>query len=195
MLRNVAALPEDILQDCLGALDRAEILVRIDSELEDSIEFQHEMVRQVTYELMVEKVRENIHGRILAAFESDETWSDGPDTLCYHAMRAKDWLKAFGYGRGAAQKCLVRSAYADAVDYFGIAMSSLDKMPITLRGRQMQLTSGWRREWHSSGPVRLPSGSISEKRPNAGLVELTTSEEGRRHDRHGGWTEFLRNAN
>ncbi|MET4198226.1 class 3 adenylate cyclase/tetratricopeptide (TPR) repeat protein [Bradyrhizobium sp. LA8.1] len=132
MLRNVAALPEDILQDCLGALDRAEILVRIDSELEDSIEFQHEMVRQVTYESMVEKVRENIHGRILAAFESDETWSDGPDTLCYHAMRAKDWLKAFGYGRGAAQKCLVRSAYADAVDYFGIAMSSLDKMPMTL---------------------------------------------------------------
>ena len=131
MLRNVAALPEDILQDCLGALDRAEMLVRIDSELEDSIEFQHEMVRQVTYESMVEKVRENIHGRILAAFESDETWSDGPDTLCYHAMRAKDWLKAFGYGRGAAQKCLVRSAYADAVDYFGIAMSSLDKMPMT----------------------------------------------------------------
>ncbi|GAA0002048.1 hypothetical protein BRDID11002_20490 [Bradyrhizobium diazoefficiens] len=75
-------------------------LVRIDSELEDSIEFQHEMVRQVTYESMVEKVRENIHARILAAFESDETWSDGPDTLCYHAMRAKDWLKAFGYGRG-----------------------------------------------------------------------------------------------
>ena len=40
MLRKVAALPEDVLQDCLTALDRAELLVRIDSELEDSLEFR-----------------------------------------------------------------------------------------------------------------------------------------------------------
>ena len=46
-------------------------------------------------------------------------------------MRAKDWPKAFDYGRSAARKCLLRSAYADAVDYFRTAMSSLDKTPIT----------------------------------------------------------------
>ncbi|AJA65945.1 MULTISPECIES: ATP-binding protein [Bradyrhizobium] len=131
MLRKVAALPEDVLQDCLTALDRAELLVRIDSELEDSLEFRHEMVRQVTYDSMVEKVRDGIHASILAALEDDEAWADGPDTLCYHATRAKDWQKAFQHGRSAARKCLVRSAYADAVDYFEIAMGSLDKTPVT----------------------------------------------------------------
>lgn len=131
LLRKVAALPEDVLQDCLTALDRAELLVRIDSELEDSLEFRHEMVRQVTYDSMVEKVRESIHVSILAALENDETWTDGPDALCYHATRAKDWQKAFHHGRSAARRCLAHSAYADAVDYFEIAMGSLDKTPLT----------------------------------------------------------------
>lgn len=132
MLRKVAALPEDVLQDCLTALDRAELLVRIDSELEDSLEFRHEMVRQVTYDSMVEKVREGIHASILASLESDEAWADSPDTLCYHATRAKDWRKAFHHGRGAARKSMARSAYADAVDYFEIALGSLDKTPVTV---------------------------------------------------------------
>jgi class 3 adenylate cyclase/tetratricopeptide (TPR) repeat protein len=131
IVRRVSQLPEDILQDCLASLDRAELLVRVDSDLENSLEFRHEMVRQVTYESMVEKVRESVHARVLAAFESDETWRDDPDTLCYHAMRAKDWAKAFNYGRSAAQKCLVRSAYAEAVDYYRTAMNSLDKTPLT----------------------------------------------------------------
>lgn len=131
VVRSVSQLPEDILQDCLASLDRAELLVRVDSDLENSLEFRHEMVRQVTYESMVEKVRESVHARVLAAFEGDETWRDDPDTLCYHAMRAKDWAKAFNYGRSAAQKCLVRSAHAEAVDYFRSAMNSLDKTPLT----------------------------------------------------------------
>lgn len=129
LLRKITILPEDVLRGCLVSLDRAELLVRIDSELEDALEFRHEMVRQVTYDSMVEKVREDIHARILAALERSD--ADDPDTLCYHAMRAKDWAKAFNYGRSAAQKCLVRSAYAEAVDYFRTAMNSLDKTPLT----------------------------------------------------------------
>jgi len=131
VVRKVSQLPEDVFQDCLASLDRAELLVRIDSDLENSLEFRHEMVRQVTYESMVEKVRDSIHARVLAVFESDETWRDDPDALCYHAMRAKDWSKAFNYGRSAAQKCLARSAYADAADYYRTAMNSLDKTPLT----------------------------------------------------------------
>ena len=131
VVQKVSELPGNAFEDCLAALDRAELLVRIDSDLEYSLEFRHEMVRQVTYESMVAKVRESVHARILAAFESDETLRDDPDALCYHSVRAKDWLKAFSYGRSAAQKCLLRSAYADAVDYFQTAMSSLDKTPLT----------------------------------------------------------------
>ncbi|MET4601853.1 class 3 adenylate cyclase/tetratricopeptide (TPR) repeat protein [Bradyrhizobium sp. JR4.1] len=131
MLRKIAALPEDALQGCLVALDRAELLVRIDSELEDALEFRHEMVRQVTYDSMVERAREDIHARILSALEGGEVGADDPDKLCYHATRAKDWTKSFSYGRASGRKCLARSAFVDAADYFEIAMKSLDQTPIS----------------------------------------------------------------
>lgn len=130
MLRNVAQLPEEILQSSLAALDRAELLVKVDSELDGSVEFPHEMVRQVTYDSMVEKTRESIHGRILSALE--ETRGDEPDMLCYHATRAKDWGRAFTHGRTAARKCLTRSAFSDATSYYELAMNALDRTPATV---------------------------------------------------------------
>lgn len=160
MLRKVAILPEDALRACLVSLDRAELLVRIDSELEDSLEFRHEMVRQVTYDSMVEKVREDIHARILAALEGSE--AEDSDKLCYHATRAKDWDKAFSYGRAAAQKCLARSAFTDAADYFETAMRSLDMTPenpvreakavdIRIEARAAFIGSGHISEWLNLG--------------------------------------------
>ncbi|WP_454642585.1 ATP-binding protein [Bradyrhizobium liaoningense] len=171
LLRKVASLPEDVLQDCLTALDRAELFVRIDSELEDSLEFRHEMVRQVTYDSMVEKVREGIHASILAALEGEEAWTDGPDTLCYHATRAKDWQKAFQHGRSAARRCLARSAYAEAVDYFEIAMEALDKTPVThaREAGAIDLRMEARLAYAGSGRVAeaLDLGSEAERRADA----------------------------
>ncbi|WP_440642559.1 ATP-binding protein [Bradyrhizobium sp. PUT101] len=171
LLRKVASLPEDVLQDCLTALDRAELFVRIDSELEDSLEFRHEMVRQVTYDSMIEKVREGIHASILAALEGEEAWTEGPDTLCYHATRAKDWEKAFQHGRSAARRCLARSAYAEAVDYFEIAMEALDKTPAThaREAGAIDLRMEARLAYAGSGRVAeaLDLGSEAERRADA----------------------------
>ena len=126
-LREVAALPEALLQRALEALDRAELLVRVGGVTEESFEFPHEMVRQVTYDSMVVRTRERVHARILSALESNESRRDEADKLCYHATRAKDWAKAFTYGRSVARKCVARSAFADATSYFEIAMDALDK--------------------------------------------------------------------
>lgn len=131
MLRKVAALPEDVLQNNLASLDRAELLVNVDNGLDGSFEFPHEMVRQVTYDQMVQKVRESIHARILATLENQDDCGDDPDMLCHHATRAKQWDKAFVYGRTSARKCLSRSAFAEAASYFEIAMSALEQTPPT----------------------------------------------------------------
>lgn len=171
MLRKIAAQPEDVLQGCLVALDRAELLVRIDSELENSLEFRHEMVRQITYESMVEKVREDIHARVLAALEGSECGDEDPDKLCYHATRAKDWDKSFSYGRASARRCLARSAFTDAADYFEIAMKSLDMTPanpareatavdVRIEARAAFIASGQIAEW-------LNLGKEAERRADA----------------------------
>jgi class 3 adenylate cyclase/tetratricopeptide (TPR) repeat protein len=136
-LREVAALPEAVLQNALLALDRAELLVRADGVSEDTFEFPHDMVRQVTYDSMVERTREKVHARILSALESDERFRDEADKLCYHATRAKDWAKALAYGRSVARKCVARSAFADATSHFEIAMDALDRTPIT-RARETE---------------------------------------------------------
>ncbi|WP_349628027.1 ATP-binding protein [Bradyrhizobium lablabi] len=131
-LREVAALPEDRLQRVLNTLDRSELLVRAEiGAPEDTFEFPHEMIRQVTYDQMVERTRETVHTRILAALESDEGRREEQDTLCYHAKRAKDWGKAISYGRNVARKCVARSAFADAASYFEIAMDALDRTPVS----------------------------------------------------------------
>lgn len=171
LLRSAAALPEDVFHASLATLDRVELLVKIDSELEQAFEFRHEMVRQVTYDSMVEKVREDIHARILAALEHGAGEADDTNNLCYHATRSKDWDKSFSYGRLSARKCLARSAFAEAADYFDIAMKSLEQTPmaasreanaidIRIEARAAFIASGQLTEW-------LNLGKEAERRADA----------------------------
>jgi class 3 adenylate cyclase/tetratricopeptide (TPR) repeat protein len=169
-LREVAALPEAVLQRALAALDRAELLVRADAA-SDTFEFPHDMVRQVTYDSMVERTREKIHTRILSALEGDENWREEADKLCYHATRAKDWGKALAYGRSVARKCVARSAFADATSHFEIAMDALDRTPGT-REREIEaidLRIEARMAYMGSGRVAewLDLGQEAERRANA----------------------------
>jgi len=161
-LRKVAGLPETALQDCLAALDRAELLVNVDSALDRLFEFRHEMVRQVTCDSMVEKLRETIHARILSTLESEDNANELPDMLCHHAIRAKDWRKAFVHGRSSARKCIDRSAFADAVTYFETAMNALDKtretpsregdaVDIRIEARTAFMGAGQVAEWFEVG--------------------------------------------
>jgi class 3 adenylate cyclase/tetratricopeptide (TPR) repeat protein len=167
-LREVAALPEVVLQRALATLDRAELLVRADG---DTYEFPHDMVRQVTYDSMVERTREKVHTRILSALENDENWREDADKLCYHATRAKDWAKALAYGRNVARKCVARSAFADAASHFEIAMDALDHTPIS-RERETEaidLRIEARMAYMGSGRVAdwLDLGQEAERRANA----------------------------
>ncbi|QPF83187.1 AAA family ATPase [Bradyrhizobium genosp. L] len=130
-LREVAELSETVLQDSLEGLDRAELLVRAADLSAESCEFPHDMVRQVTYDSMVQRTRERIHTRILAVLEGDEGLRDEPDKLCYHATRARNWPKAFAYGRTVARKCVGRSAFADAASHYEISMDALDRTPVS----------------------------------------------------------------
>jgi class 3 adenylate cyclase/tetratricopeptide (TPR) repeat protein len=170
-LREVAALPETVLRRALETLDRAELLVRTNGSSTDTFEFPHDMVRQVTYDSMVEPTREKVHVRILSALERDEEWREEADKLCYHATRAKNWAKALAYGRSVARKCVARSAFADATSHFEIAMDALDRTPIShareteaidlrIEARIAFMGSGRVAEW-------LDLGKEAERRANA----------------------------
>jgi predicted ATPase len=69
-LRGVAAIPETVLQRLLTALDAAELLIEVQTPSAPSYRFPHELVRQVTYDSMLERARTRLHGRILSTLES-----------------------------------------------------------------------------------------------------------------------------
>ena len=195
VVRRVSELPEDALRVASGQPRSADPLVRIDSDIAGfALSSEHEMVRQVTYESMVEKVRESVHARVLAAFENDDILRDDPDALCYHAMRAKGLAQGVQLRRIAAQKCLLRSAYADAVDYFRTAMSSLDKTPITSSRETNFIDSRMEARMAFIWSGGLPSGSIWERKLTSGPARSMMLAEGCRQDGHGGWAELLWDA-
>jgi class 3 adenylate cyclase/tetratricopeptide (TPR) repeat protein len=133
-LRQVTGHPEAALEASVNTLDLAELLVKV-AGMEEVLEFPHDMIRQVAYDSMIAAAREDVHGRILSALEEEP--DEETDKLCYHALRAKAWAKAIGYGRDVARKCVARSAFADATTYYEIAIDAVDKTPIS-RAREVE---------------------------------------------------------
>ena len=180
-LRGVAALPEHLLRRYLASLDAAELLIDALGISEPSYRFPHDLVRQVTYDSMLELTRVRLHKRILATLESANSQGsdDHSDALCHHASRAKDWPKAFGYGLTVARKCVATSAFLDATSYFELAMNALDKTPISQEreSQAIDLRIEARMAFSGFGQVDrwLELGREAERRANAiGDAKRTT---------------------
>lgn len=133
ILQEVTGLSDEQLQSQLAALDRAELLIEVSLLPSHVYEFPHELIRQEAYESMLEAAREKLHRRILASIEAglSDPLEDQSDVLLYHARGAKDWRKSALFARNIARKCIDRSALAEGVQYFGIAIDALDKTPIS----------------------------------------------------------------
>ncbi|MFI5030183.1 MAG: ATP-binding protein, partial [Reyranellales bacterium] len=136
-LCEVIGLRQAMLEPSLSALDQAELLVKVEAGAGEVLEFPHEMIRQVAYDSMISATREDVHGRILTTLEDRQEAGEETDKLCFHATRAKAWVKAVGYGRDVARKCVARSAFADATSYYEIAIDAVDKTPIS-RDREVE---------------------------------------------------------
>ncbi len=128
-LRAVAAMSDRQLRERLKALGAAGLLVESCARPDPVYAFPHDLMRQITYEAMLEPTRLRLHRDILAAFEAaaPAQAEDQSATLCYHAVRAQDWPKTYLYARAMAQKCLARSALSDAAAYFESAIEALDR--------------------------------------------------------------------
>ena len=136
-LRGVVALSASLFDSSLDALERAEILARVKATTEETLEFPHDMIRQVAYDSMLGPAREDLHARILSTLEGEEDSRQEVERLCYHATRGKAWGKTFDYGRNVARRCVARSAFADATSYYEIAIEALDKLPYS-RAREIE---------------------------------------------------------
>jgi tetratricopeptide (TPR) repeat protein len=138
LLRAVAEMPEEALQSSLASLDAAGLLMEVTLIPQQIYEFPHDLIREVAYDSMPGRDREQLHGHILRAIElaSLDHKEGAAEILSHHAVKARAWPEAGSYAHLAARKCLARSALYDAARYLEIAMDAVDRLDASVEREQ-----------------------------------------------------------
>src|SRR5205085_2117665 len=120
LLRAVADVPEDTLQQCLAHLQAAELLYETHLVPERVHTFKHALTHEVAYGSLLQERRRVLHARIVEALEglAGDRVAEQVERLAHHALRGEGWDKALVYCRQAGEKAMTRSAHHEAVRYF-----------------------------------------------------------------------------
>jgi class 3 adenylate cyclase/tetratricopeptide (TPR) repeat protein len=155
LLRAVAGELEPRLNATLPSLGAAELLIESGSPEEIHYHFPHDLIREVAYNSMLRTERSKLHGLILTCTETTigERQIERAETLAYHAYHAQFWQKVEIYAHMAARKCLLRSAFSDASQYFEWSIEAVERLPdsVELRMRAIDLRLEARLALSSSG--------------------------------------------
>ena len=89
--------------------------------------FKHALVRDAAYESLLNRRRQEIHGRIFDVLRENELTL--PGVLASHAAEAGRLDEAVQYGRYAAEEALRRPAYAEAITHLETALGVLAMRP------------------------------------------------------------------
>jgi class 3 adenylate cyclase/tetratricopeptide (TPR) repeat protein len=131
LLQAIAELPEAALQRGLAHLQAAEFLYETHLFPDHEYTFKHALTHEVAYSSLLHERRRVLHARIVESLKTlaGDRVADQVEQLAHHALRGEVWDKALAYCRQAGEKALARSAYREAVGYFGRALSALEHLP------------------------------------------------------------------
>jgi tetratricopeptide (TPR) repeat protein len=131
LLRRVADMPEEALQQGISHLKAVEFLYETSLFPDVEYTFKHALTYQVAYNSLLTDRRRGLHESILHCMEElygDRT-EEQIDRFAHHAFRGEVWPKAWGYLRKAGLKAETRSAYREAVSCFEQALEALNELP------------------------------------------------------------------
>jgi class 3 adenylate cyclase/tetratricopeptide (TPR) repeat protein len=117
LLQAIAAVPADILAECLQHVQAAELLYETRVVPEPEYTFSHALTQEVAYGSLLHEGRRAIHAQIVDAFErfNADRLFEYVEQLAHHALHGELWDKAFAYYRQAADKAMGRSAYREVI--------------------------------------------------------------------------------
>jgi class 3 adenylate cyclase/tetratricopeptide (TPR) repeat protein len=136
LISAVAGMPRHQLDDALEQLTSAELIFRHGSPPNVEYTFKHALVRDAAYSTLLRGVRQQLHARIAATFESQfpEIVEAQPDLLARHCSEACLMGKAVGYWLKAGQRALARSAMTEAAAQLRKGLDLVSSVPdATLR--------------------------------------------------------------
>jgi class 3 adenylate cyclase/tetratricopeptide (TPR) repeat protein len=131
LLRALAELPEAELEAELAALQQAEFLFAADLPGGIELTFKHALTQAVAYDGILRRRRRDLHVRVLRELERSQPDAATllPERLAHHATAGEDWEAAVGYAQRAGQRANARSAWRDALAFFGMALEALVHLP------------------------------------------------------------------
>ncbi|MBI1958496.1 MAG: AAA family ATPase, partial [Candidatus Rokubacteria bacterium] len=130
LLRAVAELPEEALDESLARLQAGEFLYETGGYPDPEYTFNHTLTHDVAYGTLLQDRRRALHVEILRALERlhPDRRTELAEVLAEHAFRGEAWNEAVAHLRRAGAKATARSANVEAVAYLERALAALGKL-------------------------------------------------------------------
>jgi predicted ATPase len=132
VLAATARVSDDVLDEALNQLEKAELVFRRGIPLDSRYAFKHALVRDVAYESLLKKRRQEIHQRLVEIFEADP--GSEPELVAYHATEAGMTEMAIALWGAAGTAAQARPAYDEAANHLKTAIALIESL---------QDQSGW----------------------------------------------------
>jgi tetratricopeptide (TPR) repeat protein len=141
MLQAVSGWPTERLEQALGELTQAELIVPDGPPPNATYVFRHVLIQDAAYASMLRGRRRNFHLRYAKALERDEGGlvKTAPEVLAAHFAEAGAPEKSIEYYLKAAARATGRFALTEIIGYLHKGLCQLANMPATLATQQREL--------------------------------------------------------
>jgi predicted ATPase len=131
LIGAVAPMPQPELDDALGQLVSAELILRRGTPPDAEYTFKHALVQDAAYGTLLRSRRQQVHARIAATLESQfpEVVAAQPQLMARHCAEAGLNEKAVSYRLKAGQRAVARSAMTEAVAQLQNGLDLLASLP------------------------------------------------------------------
>lgn len=141
LIAAVAGLPETDLRLALEQLTRAELVFQRGAIPDATFIFKHALVHDTAYASLVRGRRQQLHGQIVRAIETQKSnlGTDDPALLAHHYFGAAEFRKAIGAWTSAAERAVARSALVEAANLIQRAVDALKHLGDGPERQQLEL--------------------------------------------------------
>lgn len=128
LMQKVMGIDSETLEEGLGHLGDAGILVQRGMPPTATYAFRHALVQDAAYSSLLRRTRQQYHGRIAEILESDAPGT-ASEVLAHHYRAAGDAARAIVYWQAAGQAALRSWALAEATTHLQRGLALIDELP------------------------------------------------------------------
>ena len=142
LIRSVSTQPDTALQGALAQLVDAQIIQQRGLPPDAEYRFNHALVQDVAYGMMMRGTRQRLHAQIVQALETDfpDAAEMEPEVVALHCVGADLIDKAVGYWLKAGTRAVTRSANREAIDHLTKGIGLLPRISDSPERARTELT-------------------------------------------------------